>query len=162
RSVNLPGAQDVLVRKLAAANKNTIVVINAGGSVDMSSWLDQVSAVLYEWYPGQEGGTALAQILFGEYDPSGKLPISFDRRLEDAATYNNYHPRPGSTSVSYTEGIFLGYRHFDRSVVKPLFPFGYGLSYTSFQYSDLKIIRSANEVRVAFAVRNVGKLRGAE
>ncbi|HEU5402180.1 MAG TPA: glycoside hydrolase family 3 C-terminal domain-containing protein, partial [Terriglobales bacterium] len=94
RSFALPGAQDLLIQKLAAVNKKTIVVVNAGGNVDMSAWVDRVPALLYEWYPGQEGGTALAQILFGEYNPSGKLPVSFERRLEDGATFNSYHPQP--------------------------------------------------------------------
>jgi len=162
RTFELPGAQNLLIQKLAAANKNTIVVLNAGGGVDMSSWLDQVPAVLHAWYPGQENGVALAQILFGEYSPSGKLPISFERRLEDGPTYNSYHPRPGSKSVAYTEGIFLGYRQFDRSTVKPLFPFGYDLSYTSFQYSDLRMSQNSQEITVSFTVKNIGKRRGAQ
>jgi len=162
RSSELPGPQDLLIQKLVAANSNTIVVLNAGGGVAMSLWLDQVPAVLHAWYPGQEGGTALAQILFGEYSPSGKLPVSLERRLEDDATYNNYHPQPGTKSVAYTEGIFLGYRHFDRSTTKPLFPFGYGLSYTSFQYSNLKVKQDSNQVTVSFEIKNTGERRGAE
>ncbi|MGE5111991.1 MAG: glycoside hydrolase family 3 C-terminal domain-containing protein [Acidobacteriaceae bacterium] len=162
RTFALPGAQDILIQKLSAVNKNTIVVVNAGGNVDMRAWLDQVPALLYAWYPGQEGGTALAQILFGEYSPSGKLPVSFERRLEDNATFNSYYPKPGTKRVAYTEGIFLGYRHFDRSSVKPLFPFGSGLSYTKFQYSDLKIEREAHSVRVSFSIKNVGDRQGAE
>jgi len=115
------------------------------------------------WYPGQEGGTALAQILFGEYSPSGKLPVSFERRLEDSATHKSYRPEPGSKSVEYAERLFLGYRHFDRSsAAKPLFPFGYGLSYTSFQYSDLNVSHVAKDVRVSFTVKNTGIRHGAE
>ena len=128
----------------------------------MASWLDRVPAILYEWYPGQEGGVALAQILFGEYSPSGKLPVSFERRLQDGATYNSYHVQPGSKGVVYTEGLFLGYRHFDRSAVKPLFPFGYGLSYTSFEYSNLEVRRSSQHVTVSFTMKNTGNRPGEE
>ncbi len=162
RTFALPGAQEVLIQKVAAANKNTIVVLNAGGGVDTASWLDRIPALLHAWYPGQEGGTALAQILFGEYSPSGRLPISFERGLQDNPTYNSYEPKAGAKSVAYTEGIFLGYRHYDRSNVKPLFPFGYGLSYTTFQYSDLKISRYQRYVKVSFAIKNTGHRQGAE
>jgi beta-glucosidase len=162
RTFGLPGAQDVLVRKVAAVNPNTIVVVNAGGNVDMSSWIDRVPALLHAWYPGQEGGTALAQLLFGEYSPSGKLPMSFERRLEDTATHDSYQLKPGAHGVAYTEGVFLGYRHFDRSDVKPLFPFGFGLSYTTFRYDHLAVARTPRGIRVSFAIRNTGHRRGAE
>jgi beta-glucosidase len=162
RSFALPGAQDLLIQKLSAVNKNTIVVVNAGGNIDMRGWLNQVPALLYAWYPGQEGGTALAQILFGEYSPSGKLPVSFERRPEDGAAYKSYYPAAGAKRVAYTEGVFLGYRHFDRSGVKPLFPFGYGLSYAKFQYGDLKLEREAQHVKVSFTVKNLGDRQGAE
>jgi beta-glucosidase len=162
RPFGLPGAQELLIQKVAAVNKKTIVVLNAGGSVDMTSWLDRVQALLHTWYPGQEGGIALVQILFGEYGPSGKLPVSFERRLEDGATYNSYHTKPGAKSVAYTEGIFLGYRHYDRSSIKPLFPFGYGLSYTTFQYGNLQISRDPRDVRVSFTIKNTGHRQGAE
>src|SRR6202030_717547 len=118
--------------------KNVIVVLTAGGNVDMTHWIDQVPVLLHAWYPGQEGGTALAQILFGDYSPSGKLPASFERRWEDNPTFNSYYPKNGEKRVTYTEGVFLGYRYYDHSNVKPRFPFGFGLSYTTFEYSDLK------------------------
>jgi beta-glucosidase len=162
RSFALPGAQDVLIQKVAALNPNTVVVVNAGGNVDMAPWIDKIPALLYAWYPGQEGGTALAQLLFGQFSPSGKLPVSFERRLEDGATFNSYALKPGAHGVAYTEGVFLGYRHFDRSSVKPLFPFGFGLSYTTFQYSKLAISRTPRGVTVSFAIRNTGSRRGAE
>ena len=162
RTFGLPGAQDTLIQKIAAVNKKTIVVLNAGGSVDTVKWLDKVPALLHTWYMGQEGGIALAQILFGEYSPSGKLPMSFERRLEDSSTYQSYYSQPGTSSVAYTEGIFLGYRHYDRSSIKPLFPFGYGLSYTTFQYSDLQVTRDAGNVKVSFAVKNTGHRQGSE
>ena len=162
RTFGLPGAQDLLIQKLAAVNKNSIVVLNAGGNVDMSAWLDRVPVLLHAWYPGQEGGIALAQILFGEFSPSGKLPVSFERRLEDGATYNSYYTQPGAKGVSYSEGVFLGYRHFGRSPVKPLFPFGYGLSYTIFQYSGLQVSHDRHDVKVSFKVKNTGNRQGAE
>ena len=109
---------------------------------------------------------ALAQILFGEYSPSGKLPASFERRWEDNATYKSYYPQKGDKHIEYTEGVFVGYRHFDRSNVKPLFPFGYGLSYTRFEYSNLKVepVSTGKDAvaRVSFKIKNVGSRAGAE
>lgn len=95
--------------------------------------------MLKAWYPGQEGGTALAQILFGDADPSGRLPVTFEKRWADNPAHDSYYPPLGSDRVVYSEGIFLGYRGYERNGIKPLFPFGYGLSYTTFRYSDLKI-----------------------
>lgn len=116
--------------------------------------------------PGQEGGTALAQLLFGEYSPSGKLPVSFERRWEDNATYASYYPKNGEKRVNYSEGVFLGYRHFDRSSIKPLFPFGYGLSYTTFAYSNLSVTPSSGNLdqplKISFDVCNTGNRQGAE
>jgi len=166
RTFRLPGGQDELIRQISGVNKNTIVVLTAGGNVDMTQWIDQVPALLHAWYPGQEGGTALAQILFGEYSPSGKLPASFERRWEDNATYHSYYPEKGEKQVKYSEGVFLGYRHFDRSDVKPLFAFGYGLSYTTFSYSNLSIAPSTatlqGPITVSFDVKNTGQRKGAE
>jgi beta-glucosidase len=125
-----------------------------------------VPALLHAWYPGQEGGTALAQVLFGAYSPSGKLPASFERRWEDNPTFKSYYPQKGDKHVEYTEGVFVGYRHYDRSAVKPLFPFGFGLSYTRFEYSDLKIAPepagAKSLVIVSFKVKNTGPREGAE
>jgi beta-glucosidase len=165
RSFRLPGGQDSLIEQIGSLNKNVIVVLSAGGNVDMTRWIDSVPAVLHQWYPGQEGGTALAQILFGDYSPSGKLPASFERRWEDSATYNSYYPeQKGGKSVTYKEGVFLGYRHYDRSTAKPLFPFGFGLSYTTFKYSNLKFEApdSRGLVRVSFEIENAGRRQGAE
>jgi beta-glucosidase len=159
----LPG-QDELINQIAAANKKTIVLMTSGGGVDMSGWVDHVPALLEAWYPGQEGGTAVAQLLFGEFDPSGRLPISIERRWEDNATHDSYYPKAGIRKVEYTEGIFVGYRHYDKSTAKPLFPFGYGLSYTSFAYKNLTISPSSTnqEVSVAFDVINTGTRAGAD
>jgi beta-glucosidase len=159
----LPG-QDELINQMAAVNKNTVVVMTSGGGVDMTAWVDHVPALLEAWYPGQEGGTAVAQVLFGEFNPSGRLPISIERRWEDDAAYNSYYPKEGSKKVEYSEGIFVGYRHFDKSAVKPLFPFGYGLSYTSFNYKNLTIspASSDDQVTVAFDITNTGSRAGAD
>ena len=132
----------------------------------MTQWIDRIPGVIEVWYPGQEGGTALAQILFGQYSPSGKLPASFERQWEDNATFHSYYPKPGEKQVEYSEGVFLGYRHFDRGGVKPLFPFGYGLSYTTFAYHNLKVspdTGNLNEpVTVSFDLENTGHYEGAE
>jgi beta-glucosidase len=166
RGFQLPPAQDELIQQLAAVNKNVIVVVTSGGGVDMAPWLDHVPALFQAWYPGQEGGTALAQLLFGEYNPSGKLPISVERRWEDNAVHDSYYPKGSDRNVVYTEGIFLGYRHFDKAEVKPLFPFGFGLSYTTFAYKNLSVTpaRAAGDqvVTVSFDVTNTGHRAGAE
>ncbi len=165
RTFNLPGAQDELIRQIASVNKNVVVVVTAGGNVDMTGWIDRVPAILHTWYPGEEGGTALAQLLFGDFSPSGKLPASFERRWEDNPTYHSYYPQ-SDKRIAYTEGIFLGYRYYDKSPTKPLFPFGYGLSYTRFRYGNLSISppesKSPDSVAVSFEVKNVGNRAGAE
>ncbi|MGA9355658.1 MAG: glycoside hydrolase family 3 C-terminal domain-containing protein [Terriglobales bacterium] len=166
RTFTLPAGQDDLVREISKVNKNTVVVITSGGAVDMTQWIDRVPALIETWYPGQDGGTALAQILFGDYSPSGKLPASFERKWEDNATFDSYYPKNGAKGVEYSEGIFVGYRHFDRSPVKPLFPFGFGLSYTKFVYSNLKVSPQhgnlTQPIHVSFDLQNVGDRDGAE
>jgi beta-glucosidase len=164
REFQLPPGQDELIRQIAGINKNTAVVVTAGGGVRMSEWVDRVPALMQAWYPGQEGGTALAQLLFGEFDPSGRLPISIERRWEDNAVHDNYYPNAGGKKVVYKEGLFMGYRHFDKSGIKPLFPFGHGLSYTTFGYKNLTVSApsSDQQVVVSFDVTNTGARSGAE
>src|SRR5262249_38426380 len=135
----LPPGQDQLIREISTANHNTIVVATSGGSFDTNDWLDRVRALVQAWYPGQEGGTALAEILFGDVNPSGRLPVTFERRAEDNPAYDNYYPEPGTNRINYNEGVFVGYRGYERKAIKPLFPFGFGLSYTSFAYNNLTI-----------------------
>jgi beta-glucosidase len=122
--------------------------------------------LLHTWYAGQEAGNALAKILFGEVNPSGKLPISWERRIEDNPAYASYYEIQGTRDVKYTEGIFLGYRFYDKSGVKPLFPFGFGLSYTRFSFSHLSVtperVSPGSSVVVGFDIRNVGTRSGAE
>ena len=158
KTLELPLEQEELIRSVAKANKNTIVVVNAGSPVAMN-WLDEVPAVLDMWYGGQEGGHALAAVLFGDANPSGKLPMTFPKRWEDSSAYGHY---PGENlHVTYAEGIYVGYRSFDRHKMEPLFPFGHGLSYTTFDYSDLEIAPGL-PAEVKLRVRNVGPRAGAE
>jgi beta-glucosidase len=152
RTFQLPPGQNQLIERIAARNKNTIVVITSGGGVDMAPWVEKVAAVIEAWYPGQEGGRALAEILFGDVNPSGHLAASFERRWEDNPVFNNYYPAPGTQRVVYKEGVFVGYRGYEHNGTKPLFPFGYGLSYTIFKFSNLK----ADEQAVSFQVSNTG------
>ena len=156
RTFELPPGQNELIQKIAAKNKNTILVITSGGGVDMVSWIEKVPAIVEAWYPGQEGGTALAEILFGDVNPSGHLAATFERSWEDNPTHDNYYPEKGSNRIVYKEGIFVGYRGYEHNKTKPLFPFGYGLSYTNFKYSNLK----SDERQVSFDVTNTGKLAG--
>jgi len=162
RTFQLPPGQDELIGEIAALNKNSVVVVTSGGGVDMAAWVDHVPALLEAWYPGQEGGTALAQLLFGEFNPSGKLPISIERRWEDNPVHDSYYPRNGEKKVAYTEGLFVGYRHFDKSGIKPLFPFGYGLSYSKFAYKNLTVTPKDAQVQVEFDITNTSTRAGAE
>jgi beta-glucosidase len=163
-SLDLPAGQDDLVEAVVAANRNTIVVVAAGAPVAMTRWIDRVPAVLYAWYGGQEVGHAVGDLLFGIAAPSGKLPVTFPRRIEDSTAYGHY---PGENlHVEYAEGIFVGYRGFDRKKVEPLFPFGHGLSYTTFEYGGLTVspasVKAGGKVQVALKVRNTGPRPGAE
>ena len=165
RTYRLPPGQDELIKAVLDANPRTVVVLTAGGSVDTSQWIDRVPALIQGWYGGSEAGNALAKVLLGEVDPSGHLPISWERHLDDNPAVANYHEAPGGRDVTYREGIFLGYRHYDRSDTKPLFPFGFGLSYTSFGFSHLNVEgkeASGAGFTVSFDVRNTGQRGGAE
>ncbi len=160
-NMDLPGPQAELIEAVAQANPKTIVVLNAGAPVTMP-WFDRVPAVLDAYYPGMEGGNAIARILLGEVNPSGRLPVTFPRRYEDNPTYGNY---PGARQVHYGEGIFVGYRYYDHKGIEPLLPFGFGLSYTTFAYSALRVPRTAaigKPVRVAVRVKNTGERAGKE
>ena len=132
--------------------------------MDASPWIDKVAGLIQNWYPGQEGGTALAEVLFGDVDPSGRLPISWERSLKDNPSYAYYYPTPGTLTIPYKDDIFVGYRGYEHTGVKPLFPFGFGLSYTSFKYSDLAIdpTGGAGDYEVSFDVTNTGSRAGAD
>ena len=161
--MKLPGEQDELVRRVVAANPNTVVVLNAGSALEMP-WADDVPAILQLWYDGQEQGNALADVLFGDTTPSGKLPTTFPVRLEDNPAYINYPGENGK--VRYGEGIFVGYRYYEKKDVAPLFPFGHGLSYTTFDYANLKLsaekITATDTLTVSVDVTNSGKVAGKE
>mgnify|MGYP000891206798 CR=1 FL=1 len=165
RNFHLTNYQEGMIHSLSKYNKKLVVVINAGGGVAMNDWIDRTQAVVMAWHGGQEGGTALAEILTGKISPSGKLPISIERRWEDNPCHESYYAnikgKEGPT-IEYTEGIFTGYRGYDHLKRQPLFPFGFGLSYTNFIYSDLKLTRHNNDINVTFTIRNTGKCAGAE
>ena len=169
RTFALPQGQDELIEFAAEHNNNVIVVIYSGGAVDMRRWHDKVEAVLMGWYPGQEGGLAIARILAGEMSPSGRLPISIEASPEDNPAYDNYYVEEPMTkrghstlNVTYGEGIFVGYRGYEKNDVSPLYPFGYGLTYTSFEYSDLMVIEKGDGVDVTLTVTNTGNFDAAE
>jgi beta-glucosidase len=165
-NLKLPGGQDELLQKIVAANPKTVVVFMGGGAVEMGSWLDKTPAVLYAWYGGLEGGHALARVLFGDVNPSGKLPCTFPRQLSDSPAHA-LDAYPGTNGVeTYTEGLLVGYRWFDTKNIEPLFPFGHGLSYTTFKYSGLKVTPDGDAknpaVTVEFELANSGRREGAE
>jgi len=164
KSLNLPAGQDELIRAVAKANRNTVVVLNVGSPVLMNAWLSQVPALVNAWFPGQEGGHAVADVLFGDVNPSGKLPVTFLKEEKDSSAYGHY---PGENSVvEYAEGIYVGYRHFDKHSIQPLFPFGFGLSYTRFAFSDLKVSPAKagadQPAEVSLKLANMGQRAGAE
>jgi beta-glucosidase len=156
--MKLPYRQDELLQRIVEANPRTMVVLIGGSPVEMGAWLERVPAVLLGWYGGMEVGNALARILFGDVNPSGKLPCTFPKRLEDSPAHAlDAYPGVDGT-VRYEEGLLVGYRWFDTKNTEPLFPFGHGLSYTRFEYSNLQLSQSAAE----FDVRNAGEREGGE
>ncbi len=160
QSLGLSDDQEKLVSAVAAVNNKTIVVLNSGAPVTMDSWIGGVAAIVEAWFPGTEGGTAVAEVLLGDCNPSGKLPMTFPHRWEDSPAFGNY---PGSAAVSYEEGMYVGYRGFDKSNRDVLFPFGHGLSYTSFAYTGLTVKKQkSSETAVTLTVRNTGTRAGAE
>jgi beta-glucosidase len=162
RPFELPAAQVETLRLVALANPHTIVVLNAGGGVDMQKFIDRVPALLLAWYPGQEGGRAIADVLFGDVNPSGKLPMTWAKRYADypSAPYYNLDQ---AKKTPYTEGIFVGYRGFDTNKIEPAFPFGYGQSFTSFAYSNLQANANPDgSAALTVKVTNTGKRAGDE
>lgn len=161
--IALPGRQDELIARVAAVNPRTVVVLQSGGPVAMP-WLDRVAAVLQAWYPGQECGNAIADVLFGKVDPGGRLPQTFPVRLEDNPTHGNYPGEGGR--VHYREGLLIGYRHYDTMGVAPLLPFGHGLSYTRFAYGEPRLssdrLAPGERLSVSLAVTNTGDRPGRE
>ena len=168
----LPDQQAELIKHVAKANRNTIVVMHGGGVADMKPWSKKVGAALQAWFPGQQGGQALAEILYGKVNPSGKLPVTIDKRIEDNPSYASYQDPAAYrgdhalTEMTYSEGLYMGYRGYDKKHSKPLYPFGYGLSYTTFGYSDLKlssnVMAPGSTVEVSFTLTNTGDKAGFE
>jgi beta-glucosidase len=183
RTFTLPAGQDALVEQVVAANPRTVVLLTGGGGMDLSHWLDKVPAVLHLYYPGQEGGNAVAQILFGEHNPEGKLPVSFDRSWDESPSAKWYYGDPKNNTtldtvgedgkpkdypiehIQYGDKLMVGYRYWTTTGKHPLFPFGFGLSYTTFKFSNLvapATAASGSTVSVSFDVTNTGKVDGAE
>jgi beta-glucosidase len=160
----LEGGQDALVAAVASANPRTVVVLETGGAVFMP-WIDQVPAALQAWYPGSSGGEAIANLLFGQVNPSGRLPITFPRdesqMSRPALAEKDAQGKP-TLEVNYQEGAAVGYKWMDAKKLQPLFPFGFGLSYSNFGYSDLAVRTEAQELVVSFKVRNLGKREGKD
>jgi beta-glucosidase len=162
RSFELPVGQEQLIEQVAALGKKTIVVITSGGSVDVSGWKNKVQGIFATWYAGEEGGTAAARLLFGETNPSGHLPISWEKNAADNPSFASYYPDPGTNKIVYREGIFVGYRGYQHTHVEPLFPFGFGLSYTTFSFTHLKAAPTIEgHFSVSFDVSNTGRRAGA-
>ena len=166
RDFGLDDSLNTLISRASEANPNAVVILTGGGNIDVTPWLDLVKAVLHGWYPGQEGGVAIAEILFGEFNPCGKLPATFEKKLEDRSSFDCYHDDDEDKAVFLSDGIFTGYRHFDRENIEPLFPFGFGLSYTTFEYSSISLssdeMSRGDRVTVSFSVTNTGDRPGAE
>jgi beta-glucosidase len=183
RTFDLPWGEDQLIESIAAANQHTIVTITGGVGTSTSRWLDKVPALLQLYYPGQEGGTAVADIIFGKHDPEGRLPVTFDHSWVTSASYPYFYPTPGADTslhvtetgghpvdytiehIRYGDRLMVGYRYWTTTGKHPLFPFGYGLSYTTFSFSKLQApttAESGSTVTVGFDVTNTGKVEGAE
>jgi beta-glucosidase len=166
KDLRLPYGQDELIKQVRQANPQTVVVLVSGSPVQMDPWLADVPAVVEAWYGGMEGGNAVARVLFGDVSPSGKLPCTFPKRLEDSPAHA-CKAYPGTNgAVRYEEGLLVGYRYFDTKEIEPLFPFGHGLSYTRFEYSNIKLTQEAEAggplARVEFELANTGERAGAE
>ncbi|HKB56505.1 MAG TPA: glycoside hydrolase family 3 C-terminal domain-containing protein [Lacunisphaera sp.] len=180
RSFSLPDAEEQRVARTVSLNPRTVVIVNSGSGIRMTGWNDRAAAILYAWYPGQIGNRALAEILSGETNPSGKLPMTIEKNFEDSPgygyipadekLYTGWEPDGDMShrinNVVYKEGVFVGYRWYDAKKIEPLYHFGHGLSYTSFEYKTLKLPATAiplgSRFNVEFTVTNTGRVAGAE
>ena len=158
-SIELPNNQDELVERMLDANPNTVVVLNCGAPMTLP-WLDRAKAVLLAWYPGQEAGEAIADVLMGDADPGGRMPTSWAWREQDTPAFLNY---PGEAGVvRYGEGIFVGYRWYDARGITPMIPFGHGSSYTTFEWGPPEISGESTDITVSVPVTNTGDRRGSD
>jgi beta-glucosidase len=183
RTFTLPWGQNALIDVIASANPRTIVTLTGGGGMQTQPWLSKVPALLHTWFPGQEGGDAVAQVIFGKHNPEGKLPISFDADWESNPSQPYYYGTPGADTtlhtigddgkpldytvshIKYDDKLMVGYRYWTTTGKHPLFPFGFGLSYTTFSFAKLHVPATAGSgstVSVSFDVTNTGKVAGAE
>ncbi len=165
----LPAKQRKLINETLLKNPNTVVILIAGSPIDVSEWFNDVPAILNAWYPGMMGGDALARVIFGEISPSGKLPVTFPKKLEDHPAHKTKKRFPGDLKdfkIYFDEGIYVGYRYFDKNQVDPFFPFGYGLSYTNFKMSNIKLdkpnLKGQGTFTVSVDIKNIGDKSGAE
>ena len=180
RPFELPAEQETNILKIASLNPNTVVIVNSGSGIKMTDWNEKISGLIYSWYPGQNGNIALAEILSGKICPSGKLPFTIEKRFEDSpgypyipdgeTFYTGWEPdhnvkKPVHT-IEYKEGIFVGYRWYEHNAIVPLYPFGFGLSYTTFEFSNLKLsatsIKKGETLSVSFDIKNTGTREGSE
>ena len=180
KSFSLPKATNNNILNIAAQNKNTVVIVNAGGGLELTPWNSKVAGIIYSWYVGQNGNTALAEIVSGKTNPSGKLPITIEKQFSDSpgATYlpletelntpegADYYMNIPQLNIDYKEGVLVGYRWYDTKKIEPLYAFGYGLSYTTFEFTDLKLsskeVHGNQNLTVTFSVTNIGNVDGAE
>jgi beta-glucosidase len=158
-SMELPGRMDALIAAVAAANPSTVVVMQSGTPVEMP-WVNDVNALVHAWYGGNETGNAIADVLFGDVNPGAKLSLSFPKRVQDNPAYLNYTSQKGRTI--YGEDVYIGYRFYEATQKEVLFPFGHGLSYTTFAFSDLAVTADVEELTVSLTVTNTGSVAGAE
>ena len=162
RGFDLPPGQQQLIEQVAAKAKKTVVLITSGGSVNVAPWRDRVRGIFATWYAGELGGKAAARLLFGEANPSGHLPITWEKNAADNPSLAHYYPDPGTNKIFYREGIFMGYRGYEHSHTQPLYPFGYGLSYTTFALRNLEAGKvHEGHVSVSFDIQNTGARAGA-
>ncbi len=169
RPFGLDSSQENLVKRVVENQPNSIVVIVSGGAIDMRGWNDQAAAILHGYYNGQDGGRAMAEVLAGKVNPSGKLPFSMEKNYEDSPSFgerpagkNRSQGGKGTYPVKYDEGIFMGYRWYDQQKKEVLYPFGHGLSYTKYKYSGLEVEAGKNSLNISVTVKNTGKLSGDE
>lgn len=162
RPFELPETEQKLINEVCKTKTPVVGIVSAGGNVEMQSWEPKLKGLLWAWYPGQEGGTAVAEILFGKTNPSGKLPVTFEKRWADNPVYNSYYDPDGDKHVEYTEGIFVGYRGYDKLKRKVQYPFGFGLSYATFELNDLKVSGNNTDVTISCTLKNISEKAGAQ
>lgn len=163
RTFELPETERIMITNVLESTTSVVGVLNSGGSVEMAQWETGLSALIWAGYAGQQGGTAVADVLFGEVNPSGRLPMTWEKRWADNPVYNTYYPKDGTKKVAYEEGIFVGYRGYDKLGREVRYPFGYGLSYTTFELSGMKArVGRKGNVEVSFTLKNTGERAGAQ